>query len=1569
MGRRSTPQTFDDVLEKMRRESRSTKELGNKFENLMLDFFRTDRYYSNRFLKVYTWRTWPDNDGHPDTGIDLVAEERDGTLCAIQCKCHSDESTLALKAISNFPALATGKKFGRMVLVYTGGNITSNAERLLRSHRCQVIRSEDLRSSSFDWSAYPRLVAKAPNMLRDYQEIALNDVMNGFKSSDRGQLIMACGTGKTLVALHIAERLAGRGGTVLYLVPSISLIYQSMREWSNNANSHHYYVAVCSDKSVGKEREDSEEGTILELECPVSTDDKELRAHMLRRPKSAMTVVFSTYHSIKSASGAANGEFDLVLCDEAHRTAKLEKGTHYTYVHSNRNVPAKKRLYMTATPKIYGEVVKGAARARATQKKKYSYNNEDTLPIHSMDDEETYGKEFHRLGFVDAVHKYNALADFRVIIPMVSPEYMNSKLQKSVAKDGAIPLNERTLLAAVWHGLQYPDGENAPKKLLQKAIAFTNRIDRSEMFSGDRLDKNGNDRSFEGVVRDISKAKEQFEDKVDVKHIDGKKNALKRRKAMRWLGESVNDPGTCRILSNARCLSEGIDVPALDGVIFLQPRKSVVDVVQSVGRVMRTAKGKDTGYIVLPVAIPHGTDKNKELSKNKAYRTVWQVLNALRSHDESLVQEISSLTLDNTSHKNPGYITPRISCSILDVEAPDSLAILELFDKIKSTVVRTVGDIEYYDKYGQQIGEAAATVQIRIRNMIETSPTKRKDLDEFHADLQSTINNSVTRDGAIEVIAQHVVLSRVFDELFSGEFTTHNPISRVLSDMAASFGLDEELEELEEFYIRVKEEIKTINTPVARQNFIKKIYENFFKSTSKKETKKHGVVYTPVTVVDFVIHSVQDVLQRRFGMGFDDTRVKVLEPFVGTGTFITRLLGSKLLDGNMYQKYKNDLMANEMILLAYYIATVNIETTYSSLNGGRYVPFENISYTDTLLQDPRYNHGGKHAQEQVTLEGRFREANNRVKRQKSININVIMGNPPYSSGQRNYNDENPNVKYPDIDRRITDTYLLGVKAHAKNSLYDSYVRSLRWASDRIGASGVVAFVTNGSFMRSEVGAGIRASLAEEFDEIWCLDLRGNQRTHGETSDNEGGKIFGAGSRTQVAIVILVKASSGSDPKRLASIRYKDIGDGLTKEKKLEAVKEFVSINGVTGWKNIVPDRHNDWIGKRDDQFDNYLPMGAMGAKKGHGGALFRIYSRGIESSRDAWVYNSSAHHIEKNMRMCIEHCNSQDLDNIKIDSTKAKWTPKLKAKLKNNKPSFKYDNIRKSLYRPFFYQFLYFDETYINHLNSIPQMFPDKNSQNMIICVPHTFTGEFSIIITDVIPDLHVVDTNQCFPRYVYDGQSKIDNIPDSTLHDYQKYYNNKHLNKDDIFYYVYGMLHNSNYRKKFTANLTKALPRIPMASDFFKFSSVGKQLAKLHLNFNSCKRFNLGNPIQQFGKPYKISFNRKNKKLDKTKIKINGILVFENIPQSKYRVSGRTPLECVVDRYGKRPKDSGIKNNPLENMNDDDIIAIIERAVYVGIESDRLIADLPEEFEPKNWEPKKMGLDAHMAADARKRG
>ena len=1543
---------FDSILQKIRSESKNKSELGRRFENLMTDYFLTDKLYKTRFVKVWKWMEWPEREG-PDIGIDLVAEEDDGSYCAIQCKCYADDGSLDERHVTNFLAYADGlKKFKNKILAYTGDHITNHANTILKKHKCSIIDKEHLRASSIDWSEFPKIRVKEPFTLFDYQENALNDVLTGFEKNDRGKMIMACGTGKTIVSLHVAENTAGRGGLVLFLVPSISLILQSMREWSDNANMKHYYVAVCSDKSAG------EEGSITELESPVSTDAETLKPYLKNRPKDAMTVIFSTYHSIEVVKKAMGNEsFDIVFSDEAHRTTGVEDKSFYTFVHDNKNIHSKKRLYMTATPRIYNDKIKAnVGKALA-----------------SMDDEKKYGPEFHKLSFTDAVRKYHALSDFKVKIAIVPADKVDEEFQQSVmGKDMSMPLDERTLLAAVWDGIQFPEDDKGEPQLLQRVIAFSNRIDRSQMFAGEKTDKNDNSRSFERVVNQYNKKTSRKRtnrnygtgNKVDVKHVDGSTNAITRREKMRWLSRSNEDNKTCRILSNARCLSEGVDVPALDGVVFLNPRKSIVDVVQSVGRVMRKAQDKKYGYVILPVAVPAGITPNEALDNNDTFKVVWQVLNALRSHDEMFAKEINSLILDKKTEVT-GPVTSRISVSILDDDNQEGPPITKLFDKIKSKLIQKVGDFDYYEKYGEKLGKASSTVEVRIRNMLKSSSSLQKELEKFYQDLKEIINESVTKDEAIRVISQHVILSRVFDELFSGQFTSHNPISIELNKMSGKFGLNEELEELENFYEDVKKEVAEIKTAKARQNFIKTIYGNFFASTAKKETEQHGVVYTPVEIIDFIIHSIEHLLHENFALSFNDRSVKVLDPFTGTGTFLTRILESGLITSNLYEKYKHDLYANELILLAYYIASVNIETVYSSIQkSGKYVPFEGISYTDSLQINAKYRDDERHRKEFQTFDNSFKIAHERITNQRGSHLHVIIGNPPYSKGQTAYNNYSPNLSYPQLDKRIQDTYAKRTETTNKISLFDSYVRAIRWASDRIGDSGIVCFVTNGSFIDSTTARGIRASLMEEFNEIWCFNLRGNQRTQGETSRREGGKIFGSGSRAPVAIIFLIK-----NPRKKGHVlKYKDIGDYLTRNEKLQIINNAKSLTGIKDWAKIEPNKDYDWINQRNDKFNDYTPMIIAKDKMNLGNSIFRTSSLGIATHRDSWVYNFSKKEISKNMKRFIDYCNKQNLNEQGFDKKihdpkSASWTYDITKRLQRSKPVFNEDKIRTSLYRPFCKQFLYFDETFNERPRIMKSLFPEKKSSNLIILIP-TKSGQthFSPFITDSIPDLHVLFNTVCFALHIYDSEKneKILNVTETTLQEYQNFYNDKKITKEDIFYYVYGLLHHIGYSEKYYSNLAKEYPHIPMAPKFWNFSKAGKELALIHLNYEHGKKYNLGDPKNnKFGKLMKISFGRmvlNDKKIsDQTKIYINGLLVFENIPKIDYHVNGRTPLEWVVDKFKiSEDKDSGIVNDP----GDIDIISIIERAVCVGIESDKIIKDLPEEFEPKDWSPKKTGLD-----------
>ena len=1575
-GGAASPRTFDDVLRDIRDKPTSTKDLGERFERIILDVLRHDRHYKNRFDRVWMWRDWARESGikekvgtGQDLGIDIVARERvGGELCAVQCKCNADDTVLNTKPVNSFIAAGVSYKMKNYILACTGP-INKAALAKLRGAHCQIMTQDDLRYR-LDWDVYPkRIIPPPPKKLKPYQKKAVGDVVSGFDGSDRGKLIMACGTGKTLVSLHVAERLAGKGGVVLYLVPSISLILQSMREWSDNANMTHYYMAVCSDTTV----RNTEQGTLTELEAPASTDPKALGERVVRMRDDALNVIFSTYHSVEVVEKAMAGrKLDLVLCDEAHRTTGVDEHgseSYYTRVHYDRNIKAARRLYMTATPRIYTEAVKG----KAEQQQKV---------VISMDDD-LYGPVFHNLSFYDAVHKHKILCDFKVRVAVVDGDTLDELVQKAQAgDDNMVALNEKALMASVWHALEHP-GVDDTKEPLQRAIMFCDMINASKIVAGETINYQKDiredsellektmqidaQRSFEKIVTHIKKVtRTKGRNSVDVRHVDGGDSAQDRRTRLEWLKTSNDDPDTCRVLSNARCLSEGIDVPALDGVVFMNPRKSVVDVVQAVGRVMRKSPGKEFGYVILPVAIPAGVNIDEAMKSNDYFKIVWKVLNALRSHDPQLASEINKLAL--TDSHSDSEITNRIIIRHAYGHGLRQAEQLELrmISGIASKLVQKVGDVNYYDKYGKRLGEAARTIESRIRNKIKTSSRHRMEVERLHSGLRQIIGDSVTFDETVRVLAQHMVLARVFDQLFSGEFTARNPIAQVFESVATKIGLQEELRGLGDFYEDIDRELSGIETREARQNFIKKIYGNFLESADKKGAERHGIVYTPIEVIDFIIWSVDVLLRKHFKLSFESRDVKVFDPFAGTGTFLTRLLESGLFANSLYKKYRYDLFANELILLAYYIATVNIETTYSSLQkNSKYIPFTGISYTDTLRLNPRYRVNKTYRHEQSKIDDPFRSAHERIKKQRGSHIHVIIGNPPYSAKQKNANDQNQNVAYPDLDVRIKQTYLKRSRVRQKASLYDSYVRSIRWASDRIGDTGIIALITNAGFLKSEAGAGIRASLVDEFDEIWCLDLRGDQNTQGETSKREGGKIFGQGSKSPTAITLLVKKKGG----KYCDIHYHDIGDYLSREEKLGIIRDAVSIRGIKSWTKINPDKHYDWLeqrGQAGDVFSSYLAIGdekTKAKKREH--AIFQIYSRGVNTSRDSWAYNTSKYTLTKNMEVHIDYANSQtDPSNPEINPKKGVFTRGLKQKLKKQKGVFDDRKIRLALYRPFFKQQLYFDMAgmFTEMPSLVPKFFPMSNSENMAICVPYKFKGDFSALAVNITPDVQLVRNGQCFPIYTYINGKKSQNVTEFALKKFIKYYNNNAITRKDIFYYVYGMLHHDGYRKKFKNSLRRDLPHIPMAPDFERFCDVGKKLVKVHTNFESCARYCLGDPKIHPVKFSKLSFGARKDKTgknirDMTVIRVDGAVLFDNVPDTTYKVNGRTPLEWVVDRYKTTTdEDSDITNNPCDGVN---IVAVIERAVYIGIKSEQIIKTLPDEFEPREaWDPKDGGLN-----------
>ena len=1536
------PQTIDDILQDIRNKADNKAEQGKQFEILTKRFLETEPGYKNQFKKVSLWKDWSKRTTG-DIGIDIMCERYDGTYCAVQCKFYDDSNTIQNHDVASFiSAISAIEKesniaISQKIFVHTSGAESSTAIKKLNGIQCTIIDKYKLESANVDWSEYPHsfVSLQKPFTLRQHQQIALKDVIDGFKSNDRGQLIMACGTGKTLTSLHIAQKMYGKGSMILYVVPSISLISQSMRDWSNNCTIPYNFMAVCSDKTVSTD----EDSSLSDLECPVSTDPKTLKDHLKLLSKERMNVIFSTYQSIKVVQNVMKGkQFDLILCDEAHRTTGVEGKSYFTTVHNDKNISSKKRLYMTATPKVYSDNVK---------------NNNDN--ISSMDDDKIYGPTFHRLTFTQAVEQ-GILCDFRVRILKVSANKVDQEFQKAISEEGEISLDDMSKYAGIWHGLKHPNDKDKDQKLLQRVIAFTNRIKVSKKFAGIEKDDDGVDRSFENAVaryEDKYKSKQS----VNVRHMDGKTNSNKRRQDLEWLKDSNQDKDTCRIISNARCLSEGVDVPALDGIVFVNPRKSQIDVIQAVGRVMRKSDStnKKYGYVIIPVVVPAGIPEHESLDNNKAFKPVWQVLKALRSHDEDLNREISLLALSKDTEITSN-ITDRIQVLALDSNLQETVLTTEFLQHMESKLVDTVGTRIYVEQFGKLAGEKSRIIKAQIENRINNNKNIKQEIDNFHKDLKELINDSVTFESTVQAISQHLVLAPIFNKLFSDDFITYNPISKAFNDIVDKVGLKEELKELEKFYDIVKQTISGIKEDASRQDCITRIYDNFFKGADPKGSEKHGIVYTPIQIIDFIIHSIQDILVSEFGKDFADNNVKILDPFTGTGSFITRLIRSGYLDSNLTKKYEQDIYANELTLLAYYVATVNIETTFKNrCIGHREIPFEGINYTDTFTHNPKYHTGdSQYTKTQTRLNERFKNSHERIRRQNKLRVDVIMGNPPYSAGQDNFNDNNQNISYPELDKRIDDTYARKTKElDPKNgriaTIHDSYIRSIRWASDRIGKSGVIGFVTNGSFIRTSTTTGIRALLLEEFTDIYCFDLRGNIRLYDK---KEGGNVFGNKTQTPITIIILVKNPNNKKHR----IHYKDIGDYLTTEQKLDIIEKYITIKNIKDLKNLIHDKHHDWVDQRIIEFEKYTAIGSKDVKLNkNNNTIFKLYSLGVSTNRDAWTYNSSKDTISYNMKKTIAYCNKQDLKNPIMDDKEVSWSSGLDI-LKKIKPKFSKEKIRMSMYRPFFKQYLYYDEIFNERQYQIPKIFPKENSKNIVIIVPSKYKKEPSVFIVNTTPNNEVVHHGQCFPLYTYENGKKRDNITDYVLKQYQKHYGDTSIDKEDIFYYVYGLLHHEGYKTKYKNNLQKEMPRIPMAPNFNTFVTAGRKLAELHLNYETCEKYPL-EPKTKFGKLKKMTFGKMDKDgkrvTDELKLIINGIEVFD-LPKTKYIVNGRSPIKWMISQYKvKFDENSGIVNDSTKYMTEEKTISMIQRLTYVATESDKIISEISKlEFEPDNWTP-----------------
>jgi len=1635
--------SFFNLITTYRTSAKSEREKGTYFELLCIKYFENEPAYADLFTKVQPYTEWAKEQGltGKDTGIDLVASDKDGGLCAIQCKLYDANRKVSKSEIDSFLSAASKTYFKSRIIVSTTNEWSQNALDTLENQDPPVTKIDlaTLANSVIDWSKFAEkkeVVFKPKKQLRPHQSAALTNVKIGLydQKLDRGKLIMACGTGKTFTSLKIAEECAGKGKRVLFLVPSLSLLSQTLTEWTQESTTPLHSYAVCSDAEVGKKKNKTAIDAVTtlahELQYPATTDAEKLAGNVEKHHDSDhMTVVFSTYHSINTVSDAQNNEgmaeFDLIICDEAHRTTgsthDSEDDSNFVKIHDAGFILGKKRLYMTATPRIFSDDVK---------------SNASEFTLFSMDDEKLFGETLYTINFSEAV-KLGLLVDYKVIVLTVDSDTIIDKIGATITENADIVVDDAARIVGCWKALSKQgihadvEEDTAP---MQRALAFCQVIEQSEKARTHQVSSKNIANIFQTVVEAYQTAEQNEGNEIshhlvcEAQHVDGGMGASQKEEKLNWLKatpEPVFDENDqarpiCRILSNVRCLSEGVDVPALDSVLFLTPRNSQVDVVQSVGRVMRLAPNKKRGYVILPVVIPPGVDPNKALDDNKTYKVVWQVLNALRSHDDrfdAMINKMDLTGIDN-SKMEVIAITNKVAAKaqkkaagkggtsigtatkkgkkIEEDNAQHSFSFEsgEIERAIVAKVVQKVGNRHHWEDWANDISKIAQTHIKLITDILERPECdkERAVFEEFAIEIRDDLNNAVSDAEIIEMLAQHLITKPVFDALFDEySFAANNPMAVAMQkvlDVLDQHQLDSETEALQRFYDSVKMRASGIDSAEGKQKIIVELYDKFFRNAFPRMTERLGIVYTPVEVVDFIIHSVNDVLQQEFGKSFADEGVHVLDPFTGTGTFISRLLQSGLIPPKkLTYKYKNEIHANELVLLAYYIAAINIEAVYHSEIIDEYTPFEGICLTDTFQMYEKED-----LVDQVLVDNSARR-----KRQKSLDIQVIIGNPPYSAGQESANDNNQNLSYPYLDKLLAQTYVAKSKATSTKNLYDSYIRAIAWASDRIGNQGVIGFVTNATFLEASTADGMRECLAEDFSSLYIIHLRGNQRTAGERSRKEGGKIFGGGSRAPIAISILVKNPEKTNERK---IHFYDIGDYLSREQKLDALAEFVSIEGINTnnlWNMITPDEHNDWLNQRDSKFETYMQIGNK--KDDSCSKLFATYSLGLATGRDAWVYNFSQNKLSSKISEFCDFYNSEvvrfikegepaDANNfVSLDTTKISWNRNLLSDLKKKKKiTFDESLITQSLYRPYIKQYCYFAKDLTAMLYQTKKLFPPHQDNLAIAITSLGAKNGFSVIISNTLTDLNLLEAGgQCFPLYLYEEviqQKKVgsgdlfdesldltvtetkyerkDGISDEGLQHFQTAYPNEQIAKEDIFYYVYGLLHNEDYRERYADNLTKELPRIPCvknAEDFWAFSKAGRGLAHWHLNYETVEPYKAtldtgSTPYSQLtAEDFYVEKMKFAKKGEKGTVVYNKRITIKNIPVEAYEyvVNGKPALEWVMERQGvSTHKDSGIVNDAndwaIETMNNAAYpLELFLRVITVSLETMKIVKSLPK--------------------------
>ncbi len=1565
---------------------------GSLFEKISKQFL-LEHDSANEYESIDLWYDWELRGKERDKGIDIVITTSNKEYIAVQCKFH--QNSISYNDISPFlTQLQSGVgevRFKKGIIISTS-NLTSEALKAIEQIRStgmgidiDEITEEDFIYSQIDWEKFdptqtqdelPLCDKKKP---RSHQTEAINATKEYFSDpkNTRGKLIMACGTGKTYTSLKIMESLDPK--IMLFLAPSIALLSQTFREYAQEKSEPFYASIVCSDDKVGKSKdEDNDDIKFSELPIKASTRLEDiLSVHKKAQKENKRFIIFSTYQSalrIKEAQEAGLDKIDLIICDEAHRTVgamyssnERDDKNAFTLCHSDENIKAKKRLYMTATPKVYSE----SSKAKAKEK--------DNV-IYSMDDEEIFGEEIYTLNFSKAI-ALDLLTDYKVIILAVRKENLsgvtnsvNKKISQLEAKgtklDKKLINNEFVCKIVGTHkGLAKQDlivldeknkedndlKNKADTFVSQRAISFCKSIQTS---------KNIKD-SFETIMEcyDEELKKKSFKNlQIKIDHIDGTMNCKERLEKLEKLNQF--QPNTCKVLSNARCLSEGVDVPALDSIVFFDGKSAMVDIIQAVGRVMRKAKNKKRGYIILPIALAESEIQNlDEAVKNTNFKNIWKVLKALRSHDPSLVDEatfkekIKIFGSDDNKKQND------------EKTLFDAILLQDLADAVYNVMPTKLGDRNYWENFTKKTGNIARTLNNRLKMIFEKNP---EFFDNFLTSLRDNIHQNIKEDEALDMITSHIITKPIFDALFGDNI--QNPIAKALDKMVlklSTLGLEGETKDLKNLYESVKTEATHAKSQKSQQELIKNLYNTFFKEAFKKQSEKLGIVYTPIEVVDFILRATNGILKKHFNTDFNDQSITIFDPFTGTGSFIARLLSKEnalISDEALEEKFQKNLFAFDIVLLSYYIALINI-TQAAQNRDSSLKNFKNIALTDSL-----------DIYEEKNDKGVFKFFED-LKENKDIkdtlagqNIRVIIGNPPYSAGAKSENDNNQNLSHPKLEKLVYETYGKNSTAKVGATTRDTLIQSIRMASDVVKDKGVVGFVVNGSFIDSKSADGFRKCVAKEFSHLYVLNLRGNQRTSGEVSKKEGEKIFDSGSRATVAIVFFVKDKSAPNN----TIFYYEVGDYLKREAKLHLLAGFENLDLVP-FKEITPNNKGDWINQRNEEFEKLIPL--KRDKKFQNPSIFDINSGGVVSGRDPWVYNFSPNILTQSVQTCIDtynadlkrfnavfreafkqrtkgvkagelykHLNDKE---ITTDKTKIAWVQNLKTQLIKRKKldDFSQEKISVSLYRPFNKQYFYYERELAWSFFSMKKIFPDKSAQNVVINTGVGNGKNFSALVSDFISSHDLISHNQAYPLYYYDDLgNRHYAISGYALNLFRRHYKDNAITEEEIFYYIYAILHHKGYLEKYKNSLTKEAPRIALSEDFKELSTLGKELAELHLNYESGEMHTSVEytTLMNAEMAGYYDVDKMTKKGDC--ILYNKNIAITKIPQKafEYVVNGKSAIDWVIERYQKTmDKESLIENNPNDYAGGQYVFELLCRVIKLSEKN----VDLIEKISEKRFE------------------